>query len=64
MGKDPDDPTKPGKFIQYLDANNFYGWAMCEPLRLGNFKWMNENEMKNWENIPSNHNLLITRNKF
>jgi len=27
------------KFIQYLDANNLYGWAMSQPLPVGNFKW-------------------------
>jgi len=26
------------KFIQYLDANNLYGWAMSQPLPVGNFK--------------------------
>ena len=24
------DPTKDSKFISYLDANNFYGWAMSK----------------------------------
>ena len=24
------DPTKESKFIMYLDANNFYGWAMSQ----------------------------------
>ena len=37
MGEDYD-PTKPKKFTQYLDANNLYGWAMCEPLPVGGFK--------------------------
>ena len=33
------DPTKPHKFITYLDANNLYGWAMSLPLPKGGFKW-------------------------
>ena len=27
------------KYIQYLDANNLYGWAMCCHLPVGGFKW-------------------------
>lgn len=33
------DPTKPNKFITYLDANNLYGWVMSLPLPKGGFKW-------------------------
>ena len=25
------DPSQPTKYITYLDANNIYGWAMCQP---------------------------------
>ena len=35
------DPDKPSKYIQYLDANNLYGWAMSQSLPAGRFKWMN-----------------------
>ena len=34
------DPEKPSKFIQYLDANNLYGWAMSQSLPVGGFRWM------------------------
>ena len=33
-------PDKPSKYIQYLDANNLYGWAMSQSLPTGGFKWM------------------------
>ena len=46
------DPDKPNKFISYLDANNLYGWAMCKPLPTDGFRWMNEEEMKDWKNKP------------
>ena len=34
------DPDKPSKYIQYLDANNLYGWAMSQSLPTHGFKWM------------------------
>ena len=33
------DPSKPNKYIVYLDANNLYGWAMSKPLPKRGFKW-------------------------
>ena len=34
------DRSKPTSYIQYLDANNLYGWAMSQPLPTGEFKWL------------------------
>ena len=34
------DPTKPSKFIEYLDINNLYCWAMSGCLPYGGFKWL------------------------
>ena len=34
------DPDKKSKFIQYLDANNLYGWAMSQNLPPHGFKWI------------------------
>ena len=31
---------KPTKYLQYLDANNLYGWAMSQPLLIGGFRWI------------------------
>ena len=39
MGSDFD-PDKPTRYLQYLDANNLYGWAMSQPLPTGGFKWV------------------------
>ena len=32
------DPDKPTRYLQYLDANNLYGWAMSQPLPTGGFR--------------------------
>ena len=34
------DESKPYTFIQYLDANNLYGWAMSQKLPTHGFKWI------------------------
>ena len=36
------DPDKKSKFIQYLDANNLYGWAMSQNLPTHGFRWMKD----------------------
>ncbi|XP_053379108.1 uncharacterized protein LOC123541547 [Mercenaria mercenaria] len=39
-------PKLDSKYIMYLDANNLYGWAMCQPLPSGNFKFISEKQFK------------------
>ena len=39
------DPDKELKSINYLDANNLYGWAMCESLPVGNFKMYDDKRL-------------------
>ena len=38
------DPKKPSKFINYLDMNNLYGWAMSEYLPYERFKWLKKDD--------------------
>ena len=33
-------PREPTRYLQYLDANNLYGWGMSQPLPTGGFKWI------------------------
>ena len=33
-------PDEESSYIQYLDANNLYGWAMSQQLPTHGFKWM------------------------
>ena len=36
------DPDEPSTYIQYLDANNLYGWAMSQSLPTHGFKWVRD----------------------
>ena len=37
------DPKSESSYLQYLDANNLYDWAMSQPLPTGGFKWVDVN---------------------
>ena len=42
-------------YIQYLDANNLYGWAMSQKLPVNNFKWVEDTSKIN-EDFIKNYN--------
>ena len=44
-------PDQDCRFLIYLDANNLNGWAMSQPLPVGEFKWMSAADLQNWENF-------------
>ena len=44
--KDKFNPNEDTTYLQYLDANNLYGWAMSQPLPAGGFKWTDVNPNK------------------
>ena len=39
-------PNEDTTYLQYLDANNLYGWAMSQPFPTGGFKWVDVNPNK------------------
>ena len=49
------DESKESSYIQYLDANTLYGWAMSQKLPVNDFKWtedtskINEEFIKNYD---------------
>lgn len=49
------DASQPTKCLTFLDANNFYGWAMAQPLPTGEFKWMELSEIEDILRYPDDH---------
>ena len=43
------DPKSESSYLQYLNANNLYGWAMSQPLPTGGFRWVSINPNKMYE---------------
>ena len=39
------DKNEESSYIQYLDANNLYGWAMFKKIPVNKFKWLNSNKI-------------------
>ena len=39
------DKNKKSSYIEYLDANNLYRWAMREKLPVGNLKWLDKDDI-------------------
>ena len=37
-----DDENEESSYIQYLDANNLYGWAMSQKIPVNGFKWIED----------------------
>ena len=47
------DEDKESSYIQYLDVNNLYGWAMSQKLPLNGFKWIEDTSEINEEFIKN-----------
>ena len=48
------DKNEKSSYIQYLDANNLYGWAMSQKLPVNGYKWVKNNEIN--EEFIKNYN--------
>ena len=64
------DKNEESSIIQYLDANNLYGWAMSQKLPVNNFKWVkgtskiNEEFIKNYNENSKKGNILEVDVKY
>ena len=47
------DESKESSYIQYLDANNLYGWAMSQKLPVNDFKWIEDTSKINEEIVKN-----------
>jgi len=54
------DKTKESSYIIYLDANNLYGEAMCQPLPFEGFTWCNEKFTA--QEVMANPSILTSNN--
>ena len=43
------DKNKESSYLEYLDANNFYGWAMSEKLPGRSFKWIEKDDISKFD---------------
>ena len=52
------DKNKESTYLEYLDANNLYGYAMSQKLPVRNFKWINDLSIFT-EDFIKNYNIVI-----
>ena len=43
------DKNKESSYLEYLDANTLYGWAMPKKLPVGNFKWIEKDNASKFD---------------
>ena len=53
------DPSQPNSFLQYLDANNLYGWAMSQPMPTGGFQWTDYTDQILETLATANHGFIL-----
>ena len=51
------DPTKPSKYIEYLDKNNLYGWKMSGYFPCGGFKRLKNVDIFDVNSISENSSI-------
>ena len=40
--------NKESSYLQYLNVNNLYGWAMLQKLLVNNFEWIKDTSQWRW----------------
>ena len=57
------DKNKESSYLQYLDVNNLYGWAMLQKLPVNNFQRIEESSQFN-EDLTNNYNVESNEKYF
>ena len=52
-------PNKENSYIIGVDANNLYGFAMCQPLPYGNFRWLSQSEIDTFNILDTTPNSSV-----
>ena len=53
------DPSQPTSYLQYLDSNNLYGWAMSQPMPTRGFEWVNYTDQILETPVNSGHGYIL-----
>ena len=61
--KEDYDKNKELSYLQYLDVNNLYGWAMLQKLPVNNFQRIEESSQFN-EDLTNNYNVESNEKYF
>ena len=43
------DENMASSFLEYVDANNLYGWPLSQKLPIGNFKWIEKDDLSKFD---------------
>ncbi|XP_054283625.1 uncharacterized protein LOC129000686 [Macrosteles quadrilineatus] len=51
------DKDTPSSYLTYLDANNLYGWAMCQHMPYAEFKWVEDAHLIDVTKVPDDSDI-------
>ena len=59
------DKTNESSYINYLDANNLYGWGMSQKLLVNSFNWVKQKRLSKFnEDFIKNMMKIVIQDTF